>query len=65
MKRENITGERVGIDKTSKRKSLRRVCVCVCVMLGWVRGYRNKISKIGIKSVLKLRQAGYKVGSQC
>ena len=38
MKRENIIGERVGIHKTSKRKSLWNVCVCVCVMLGWIGG---------------------------
>lgn len=38
MKRENIIGERVGIHKTLKRKSLSHVCVCVCVMLGWIGG---------------------------
>ena len=38
MKRENIIGERVGIHKTLKRKSLWHVCVYVCVMLGWIGG---------------------------
>lgn len=42
MKRENIIGERVGIDKTSKRKSLWHVCVCVCVMLGGVGGLEEQ-----------------------
>lgn len=51
MKRENIIGERVGIDKSSK---VYGVCVFVYVLCwGGFGGYRNKISKIGIKSVLK------------